>query len=134
MFSGDIEKTGCNTMIEINIRYLLFIFALMKSVRDSMLSKIKSVIKQTDPRAVAILYGSRAAGRAEKNSDWDILILVNQTTVSLKDEQEFRHSLYDLELETGEHISTFVYAESDWNTRQSITPIYRAVTENGIIL
>jgi len=106
----------------------------MKIVRDSMLSKIKSVIKQTDPLAVAILYGSRATGKAKKDSDWDILILVDQATVSLKKEQEFRHSLYDLELETGEHISTFVYSKNDWNTRQSITPIYRSVTENGIIL
>jgi len=121
-------------MKEIKILFLLFIFVLMKNVRDSMLSQIKSVIKQTDPDAVAILYGSRATGKAKKDSDWDILILVDQSTVSLKEEQDFRHGLYDLELETGEHMSTFVYAKNDWNTRLSITPIYQAVAENGIIL
>lgn len=134
MFLGGNRKDTLNKGGRNQILYLLFIFASMKIVRDSMLSKIKSVIKQTDPLAVAILYGSRATGKAKKDSDWDILILVDQATVSLKKEQEFRHSLYDLELETGEHISTFVYSKNDWNTRQSITPIYRSVTENGIIL
>lgn len=92
------------------------------------------MIKQTDPNAVAILYGSRATGKAKKGSDWDILILLNKSNISLKDEQLFRHNLYELELETGKSISTFVYALEDWNTRLSVTPLYHSVKENGIIL
>ena len=106
----------------------------MKSQHDTILSQIKNVIKQKDPTAVAILYGSRATGKAKKDSDWDVLILLDKSTVSLKEEQEFRHSLYDLELETGESISTFVYAKEDWNTRLSVTPLYHAVKRSGIIL
>ena len=97
-------------------------------------SQIKNVIRQTDPNAVAILYGSRATQTAKKDSDWDVLILVNKSTVSQQEEQEFRHNLYDLELETGEAISTLVYTAKDWNTRLSVTPIYEAVKQYGIIL
>jgi len=43
----------------------------MKSRFNRFLNQIKSVVKQTDPTAVAILYGSRATGKARKDSDWD---------------------------------------------------------------
>ena len=106
----------------------------MDSYHNKFINQIKQVVKQTDPTAVAILYGSRATGKAKKDSEWDILILLNRPTVSITDEQVFRHNLYDLELEAGEHISTFVYAEHDWHTRLSVTPLYDAVTRNGIVL
>ena len=99
-----------------------------------ILLKIRNAVKQTDPDAVAILYGSRATGNANKNSDWDILILLNNQNVTLKDEQRFRHNLYDVELETGEPISTFVYAQIDWNTKLSSTPLHKSVLKNGITL
>jgi predicted nucleotidyltransferase len=105
----------------------------MKATVD-IKQQIKQVIEQTDPTAVTILYGSRATGKAKKDSDWDVLILLNKSSVSLTDEQCFRHELYDLELQTGEAISTFVYALSDWNTRMSITPIYQEIKNHGIIL
>jgi len=106
----------------------------MESRHTKFISQIKNVIKQTNPTATAILYGSRATGKAREDSDWDILILLNRPTVSIKDEQLFRENLYDLELEVGEHISTFVYTKHDWNTRLSVTPLHEAVTKNGIVL
>jgi len=101
---------------------------------DTFLNQIKSIVKQTDPSATAILYGSRATGKAREDSDWDILILLDKPTVSIKDEQLFRENLYDLELEAGEHISTFVYGKEDWNTRLSVTPLYKSIKQTGIIL
>jgi predicted nucleotidyltransferase len=106
----------------------------MNSRQHIITSRIKNIVRETDPNAVTILYGSRATGKAKKNSDWDILILLDKTSVSVKEEQLFRHNLYDLELETGESISTFVYAKNDWNTRLSNTPIYQAIKQQGIVL
>jgi predicted nucleotidyltransferase len=106
----------------------------MESRYKTFIKQIKNVVKQTDPTAVTILYGSRATGKARKDSDWDILILVDRPTVSIKDEQVFRENLYDLEVEAGEAISTFVYAKGDWNTRLSITPLYKSIQQDGIIL
>ena len=106
----------------------------MNSHQHIIASQIKGVVQQTDPNAVTILYGSRATGKAKKDSDWDILILLDKTSVSIKEEQIFRHNLYDLELETGESISTFVYAMNDWNTRLLNTPIYQAIKQQGIVL
>jgi len=106
----------------------------MESRHNIFIKQIKNVIKQTDPTAVAILYGSRATGKARKDSDWDILILVDKSSVSIKDEQLFRDNLYDLELEANEHISTFVYGKEEWDTRLSVTPLYKSIQQNGIIL
>ena len=39
--------------------------------------RIKEKIMEKDPTAEVILFGSHARGDANKDSDWDILILVN---------------------------------------------------------
>ncbi|HEY5328106.1 MAG TPA: nucleotidyltransferase domain-containing protein [Mucilaginibacter sp.] len=106
----------------------------MEFTYNKFANQIKNVVKQTDPTAVVILYGSRATGKAKKDSDWDVLILLDKSTVSITEEQIFRHNLYELELEAGKPISTFVYATGDWNTRLRNTPLYKAVKQNGIIL
>ena len=99
-----------------------------------MVQRIKVAVEKINPHAVVILFGSRATGKARTDSDWDILILLDKPTVSVTDEQLFRHNLYDIELETGEAISTFVYAQNDWNTRLSNTPLYQSIQQSGIVL
>ena len=96
--------------------------------------KIKQTVRAADNSAQIILYGSRARGEGKKDSDWDILILLSKPEVSLKDEQVFRHKLYNIELETGQVISTFVYSQSDWSSRMSITPLYQNIKREGIYL
>jgi predicted nucleotidyltransferase len=96
--------------------------------------KIKQTVRSTDVTAQIILFGSRARGDTHPESDWDILILLNKPKVSLKDEQAFRHKLYDIELETGIVISTFVYSQTEWNGKMSVTPLYKNVTREGIYL
>jgi predicted nucleotidyltransferase len=65
----------------------------MERANNLFLNQIKNIIKQTDPTATAILYGSRATGKAREDSDWDILILLDKPTVSIKEEQLFRENL-----------------------------------------
>ncbi|OFX59545.1 MAG: hypothetical protein A2046_07270 [Bacteroidetes bacterium GWA2_30_7] len=93
---------------------------------------IKSKIQKKNPDADIILFGSHARGTANQDSDWDILILLNTSNVSRKTEQEYRHELFDVELETGEPISTFVYSKTDWETKHSVTPLYYNISKEGI--
>ena len=86
-----------------------------------------------DPKAEIILYGSRARGDERKDSDWDILVLTDYP-VDLNKERTFRDNLYDLELQTGEPFSIFVYSKNDWTTKQRITPFYSNVIQEGIRL
>lgn len=104
----------------------------MNSKDKYIIGLIKSKIKEKDPDADIILFGSHARGTANKQSDWDILILLNLSNVSRKIEQEFRHQLFDVELEIGEPISTFVFSKNDWESRHSITPFYYNISKEGI--
>lgn len=94
---------------------------------------IKKNISDVDPDAQVILYGSRARGDARDDSDWDILVLTNYP-VDFEKEKTFRNHLYNLELQTGEPLSIFVYSKQDWNTKQRPTPYYFNVTKHGIQL
>ncbi|MCK4700250.1 MAG: nucleotidyltransferase domain-containing protein [Bacteroidales bacterium] len=92
---------------------------------------IRHYINAIDPKADVILYGSRARGDERPDSDWDILILTDYS-VDLITERKFRNKLYDLELETGEPLSIFVYSKNDWQTKQRITPFYENVIQEGV--
>jgi len=94
---------------------------------------IRQNIHMIDPKAEIILYGSRARGDERADSDWDILVLTDYP-VDLKKERTFRNNLYDLELQTGEPFSIFVYSKNDWISRQKITPFYNNVIQEGIRL
>ena len=95
---------------------------------------IKSKIYQKNPDAEVILFGSHARGEAQIDSDWDILILLNNLSVDRKTEKEYREELFDIELEIGEPISTFVFSRNDWETKHSITPLYQDIKQEGISL
>lgn len=90
-------------------------------------------VHQIDTAAEVILFGSRARGDEKPDSDWDILVLTAEP-VSVQQERTFRDALYDLELETGEPISLFVYHKEDWLTKQRVTPFFQNVTREGVRL
>jgi predicted nucleotidyltransferase len=94
---------------------------------------IRSYVNSIDNNAEVILYGSRARGDEKKDSDWDILILTDYS-IDLSQERRFRDKLYDLELETGEPFSVFVYSKNEWQTKQKITPFFFNVTHEGVSL
>ena len=105
----------------------------MKRKTKHIAQLIRKNIDLIDPKAEIILYGSRARGDDRPDSDWDILILTDYP-VDLEKERKFRNNLYDLELETGESFSLFIYSKSDWTTKQRITPFYHNVIQEGVAL
>ncbi len=105
----------------------------MKSKTKHISKLIRNYVSSIDPNAEIILYGSRARGDERTDSDWDILILTDNS-INLQIERKFRDKLYDLELETGEPFSVFAYSKNDWKTRQRITPFYQNVTREGILI
>ena len=98
---------------------------------NNIIKLIKTSIMAIDPKAQVIIFGSRARGDAKKESDWDILILTDYP-VSTEIERSFRNNLFDIEIDTGEVFSTFVYQKRVWNTKHKVTPLYRNIKREGV--
>jgi predicted nucleotidyltransferase len=106
----------------------------MQLGKEIISKMILDKVKQKDSSAEIILFGSRARSTEHVGSDWDILILLNQANVTKNLEREFRDELYDIELEIGEPISTFVFSKSDWEGKHQFTPLYQNIKREGVVL
>lgn len=96
--------------------------------------RIKRTIHNKDPKAVAYLFGSRARGDFRPDSDWDILILIDSKQVTNEIEDKFRDGLYDIEIDSGQIISAFIYPKEYWKSTLIYSPLYKKVNNEGIKL
>jgi len=105
----------------------------MDNQKNNIKQRIKEAVSDVSLGAEVILYGSRARGDEKAGSDWDLLVLIDgEAGVTV--ERKIRDKLYDLELESGEVFSLFVYSKKDWLEKQSISPYFQSVTNEGIEL
>jgi uncharacterized protein len=102
--------------------------------KSLIINRIKRTIHEKDPKADAFLFGSRARGDNRSDSDWDILILVDSNKVTNEIEDQFRDGLYDIELDSGQIISIFIYPKSLWESSLRYSPLYKNVKKEGIHL
>ena len=102
--------------------------------KQHIIQLIRQKVNELDNTAEVILYGSRARGDNKRDSDWDVMILLNRKDVDKKVEQVFRHHLLDIELEIGVPISVFVYSKSDWEGKYSVTPLFKSIKKEGILI
>lgn len=101
------------------------------SPKEEILVKIKHRVLATEPGATVILYGSYARGDNRKDSDIDILILLDRETISREDEKRIAYPLYELEFDSGRIISPLVFSRNDWITRHKATPFFQSIQSEG---
>lgn len=102
------------------------------SPKNDILLKIKNVVREIEPDAKIILYGSTARGDRRKNSDIDLLILINRRKITRTEEKRIKYPLYDLEFDTGQIISPLVISALEWEVKHRITPFYQNIVREGI--
>lgn len=102
--------------------------------QDLIIDKIKKSIHENDPKAIAYLFGSRVRGDFRPDSDWDLLILIDANQVTNEIEDKFRDELFDIEIDSGQIISTFIYPKDYWNKTLIFSPLYKNVKKEGILL
>lgn len=102
--------------------------------QNVILNKIRKSIHDKDPAAKAVLFGSRARGDNRADSDWDVLILIENDSVTNEIEDSFRDDLYRIELESGQIISAFIYSKKFWETKLRFSPLYKSVAREGVSL
>lgn len=100
----------------------------------AFLARCRDAVQEVAPGATVILYGSRARGTAEPESDYDLLVLV-EGPLSRKLEDQIGDRLYALELESGTVLSLLVYEKHTWDTPLcKAMPLHRNVDQEGILL
>ncbi|MBO7568385.1 MAG: nucleotidyltransferase domain-containing protein [Bacteroidales bacterium] len=102
--------------------------------QPDILKSIKRIIYDADPKAEAILYGSRARGDAMPDSDYDILILIDGERVNFERETNITFPLYMFEIQEGIRISPLVRTRSQWYHPPIKTPFHVNVNNEGIRL
>ena len=86
-----------------------------------LLRRVREAVKAIEPDAQIILYGSRARGDAEPDSDWDLLVILDGR-VDGRRASSVRHAIYAVEREVGEVFATMVRSRDKWES-----DLYRAM-------
>lgn len=99
--------------------------------QSEILNRITSEIKKIEPNAEVYLYGSRARGDFRNDSDWDVLVITPRSEITLEYELILRDPILNLEMETGEVISTLVYTQKEWKAKRKHSSFFRNVMIDG---
>ena len=94
---------------------------------------IRDTIREVEPTAQIILYGSRARGDAHEHSDWDVLAIVDKPRLTLKDRGNLQYPVWDKGLAMGEEINVFPYTRKQWEQAPPSLFKHNVITE-GITL
>lgn len=97
-------------------------------------SLVKEEIMNADATAAVILFGSRARGDAENESDWDFLILTQQAETELLADKLRKIMLRQVELKYDVAISLIVKSAAVWQNDYVVTNIFQSINEEGILL
>lgn len=108
------------------------IFAL-EMEQEKVIARIKELGEKILPEGTSLwLYGSRARGDARPDSDYDLLILVNNDSVP----SEVDSAAYDLCLmgyDNGVEINPHIYPRKKWE-EWTYSPFYKNVEQDKRIL
>ncbi len=78
-----------------------------------------------------VLFGSRVNGKANKDSDYDILVILKQKA-DWKTEREISEICYQIELKYNILIDNHVVGETEFSTLRAKQPIYVNAISKGI--
>ena len=102
--------------------------------KEEVIENIKRVAHQKLPDGSSLLlYGSQARGEAKKDSDWDLLILLNKPQIEESDYDNISFPLTLLGWQIGELICPQMYTWKEWND-MSFMPYYKNVEHDKIVL
>ena len=101
---------------------------------EDILADIRKLAMEVVPAgSEAWLYGSRARGTAHSYSDWDILLILNQDSLTQSDYDKVSYPFVLLGCELGEEINPIMYTEEEWQSYHA-TPFYENVQQDAVNL
>lgn len=83
--------------------------------RQQVIDNIKQVAARVLPKGSTLyLYGSRARGDWNEDSDWDLLVLLDKPQRETKDWDNYAWPFTDMGWDIGEDISARTFTKNDW--------------------
>lgn len=106
----------------------------VESVDWGLLAECKAAVREVSGDADLILFGSRARGDAQDDSDYDLLVLVDAEP-DMDMEQAMVGKLFPLECRSGKVLTVFVYAREQWDSAlYQAMPFHKNVSREGMVV
>ncbi|MCL2028528.1 MAG: nucleotidyltransferase domain-containing protein [Bacteroidales bacterium] len=100
-------------------------------MNTQIFEQIRQLKRQIMPNERLILFGSQARGDARRDSDWDLLILLNKDKRTQEDYDQYAFPFDELGWSYGVAINAKLYTNEQWE-RGRIFPFYQNVMREGI--
>jgi predicted nucleotidyltransferase len=95
-----------------------------------VIEKFKSAVLSVDESAEIVLFGSRARGDYNEESDYDFLILTNMEVNYLL-QTKIHNEIYPIYLDEDVVLQSVVRNKIEWNGLYSVTSFFESVKEDG---
>jgi predicted nucleotidyltransferase len=101
-------------------------------MNQEIFREIQTLKRQILPNEVVILFGSQARGDAQKDSDWDLLVLLNKSKRNfIEDNDKYAYPFVELGWNYGVAINPILYTKEQWE-QGKVFPFYKNVMRDGI--
>lgn len=104
----------------------VFVQTEQEVLDKNTLATFQTIITSTTPDAEVMLYGNRAKGAYDAQSDWDILILTtNDYPNTLK--WELQEKLFAVTIQQGTRVNLLLAQKSKWYTEKEYEPFRKRI-------
>lgn len=105
---------------------------VMNKKDRSIAEAVKSAVREFDPSAEVVLFGSRARGDARQDSDYDFLVLLN-VPLDFHLKSRILDRLYSVELDFDCVLGILMKETDSWKMLEN-APIFSEVKQDGILV
>ena len=102
-----------------------------KNVIERILKVAASVLPKNSN---LYLYGSRARGDNHKNSDWDLLLLLDKPNLDHEDFEKYSYPFIEMGWDIGEDIRPHAYTKKEWFNGPRSLFYYNVENDKKILL
>ncbi len=91
-----------------------------------------AMLREAFPVKEVVLFGSKARGDDDEESDIDLLVLTSQP-VSWNERKAINNALYEIQMKYDIIISTLITTVTEWNEGTfSVLPIHGEISNQGV--
>lgn len=102
--------------------------------KNFVVNKIREIVSRYDNKADIILFGSRARGDWNEESDWDFLVLSELDELSNIKDKIRKDVLNEIEYITFDAVFILFHNKNVWEEDYAVTNIYESIADEGIMI